>query len=106
MGLRVVMTLASGVSLPDGYAVVICCNFKYINPISCSVKVNIYKDKDSYDLGRAEVIQLDYKCTQETFDSYFSEDVLIQDGISVLSQSYEFLKTFPQFTEYIIEDPK
>lgn len=106
MGLRVVITLANGISLPDGYAIVTQCNFNYINPVACSINVNIYKDKDSYDLGRIEVIQLTYKCDDKTYESYFDETVLVQDGISVLSQAYEFLKTFSQFTDYVVEDPK
>ncbi len=90
------MTLASGVDMTAACIVIQSISIDEINSIT-TINVCIYKDWESYQLGRQEVIMFKHHATGDNYNTYFSNDVLLADNISPRKQAYTFLKTLPAY---------
>ena len=100
MALKAIITLDNGISLPEAHVVIMACNVSYKLPMSVRIVVNVYKDLYAYELGKPEVIQMTYSCSNDDFNTYFSETILSATGVTNLTQVYQYLETFPQFSKY------
>jgi len=85
------LTLDNGINLPQAYIKIISCN--YINGYHVVINVAIYKDKDARINKKLEVVKFVHNCTTvEEYDEFFSLDVLNQENVNIISQSYLWLK--------------
>lgn len=90
MGLQKEIKLDTGIYLPEAYIIIISCN--YICRYHTSVKVEVFKDHKSYQDRMKCITTLTHVCTDK-FKEFFSTDILNQEGVNIISQSYEWLKT-------------
>ena len=90
MGLQKDITLDSGINLPEAYIKI--SSIVYVNNYHVTVKVSIFKDKNARETNKQEIVKFQHLCVDD-FYTYFSDDILKEDGKSLISNGYEWLKT-------------
>lgn len=89
------ITLESGVNLPNAYikvSEVIYYNYAYRTPY-VDVIVSVFKDQAARESGKVEVFQFNHRTPSAVFTSYFTLDILSEEGINVISQAYTWMLT-------------
>ena len=103
MALTKTIILNNGVELTNAYIKI--SKIEYDNHSTYSstaiIHINIFKDKNARDTRKPEVTKCVYKVGGDIFTTYFSLNVLSQDGINIISQAYEYLKTLNYFENAI-----
>lgn len=90
------LTLASGINLPDGYIKINSLLIK--NNSKVDITVDIYKNQSAKNDKKQPVISMSHSCVDKYFD-FFSQDILNTEGVNVISQGYEFLKTISFYSD-------
>lgn len=95
MALTKEIILENGITLSNAYIKIESLQFyNKVGEISfVDLTVSIFKDEDARIDRRPEVLQINHRCSGETFESYFSLDILNQEGFNMISQGYSWLKT-------------
>jgi len=103
MALQKSVVLNSGVGLLESYIKISKILYSNISSTQSyvDITINIFNDKASRDALKPEVISFNYRVTDEDFDTYFSLNVLSQDGINIISQGYEYLKSLDFFSDSV-----
>lgn len=96
MALTKNLTLSSGINLPNGYIKI--KSVTIINGVKAEIKVDIYKDQPARNDNKTPVASFSHLCVNEYYD-YYHLDILNQVNINVISQSYEYLKTLPFYSD-------
>lgn len=90
MALTKNLTLSSGINLPNAYIKI--QSVEIINGIKSTIKIDIFKDKSARDDNKTPVASFSHVCTNNYYD-YYHIDILNQENVNVIAQSYEFIKT-------------
>jgi len=100
MALEMNLTLDNGINIPSAYLKIIEINniIKVGEIKKIQIILNIYKDKDSRFERKPEIIQFYHECSSDQYEMFFNESILKQEGITSISQCYEWLKSLPSYT--------
>ena len=98
MALQKNITLDNGINLPKAYIRIISINF--ITNAHIVINVGVYKNKTSRNDKKPEVIKFKHICTNE-YNNYFDLNILNQENVNIVSQSYLWLKTLPFYSDTI-----
>lgn len=96
MALQKNLTLDNGINLPNGYIKVTLVNMATNQYVDISVE--IFKDRAASDDKRPSVVKFEHKCSSNVYHTYFSIDVMNQEGVNVIGQCYNYLKTLPFYS--------
>jgi hypothetical protein len=104
MALQKNLTLDNGINLPEAYIRI--TSIVYVNNYHVTIKVSIYKDKIARNANKSEVVKFQHLCIDDFF-TYFSDDVLKENGNSLTNKGYEWIKTLDFYKDAIdITDTK
>ncbi len=98
MALQKNIELDNGIILSEAYIVISSIN--YVNNFHVSVKVNIFKNRQSRLDNKPEVIKFKYMCI-DNFSTYFSYDILNEENVNIISKGYDYLKSLPFYSNAI-----
>jgi hypothetical protein len=107
MALQKSIDLMNGINLPEAYIKISSIEYNNADTLSVRLSVDIFKDQDSRNSKKPEVVKYDYTISGDNFTTYFSLNVLSQDGKNILQQGYEYLKSIDFYKDAIdITDDK
>lgn len=101
MALKLDMTLDNGINLPEAYLKISKIVFTYEDVNTAEIILSVYKDQESFNSGKSEVLHLTYRCSGAVFNTYFSEAVLNIENRNVLNGAYEWLLAMEQFFDAV-----
>jgi hypothetical protein len=96
MGLQKNITLDNTINLPEAYIKISSLSIFPNN--SVTITVNIYKDFAARQAEKPSVVEFRHSCTGADYYTYFAENILLGDGVSIMSQSYMWLKALPFYS--------
>lgn len=103
MALKLDLILDNGIQITDAYCKII--EYTHLRPIgqneSLRFTVAIFKDEDARLSQKPEVSQFIHTCSGDNVTIYFSEEVLNDDGKTVITQAYSWLKTLPMYSSAV-----
>jgi len=112
MGFEQSMTTSSGLTCADAYFKVGRVEDYDAVGRRCSFKLEAWKDKAARDATdpvqkklRDVPTTLRFFVTGEDFDTYFGDDVLAGNGVSLLSQCYGYARAHADYTDATDLDP-
>ena len=112
MGFQQSTAMPNGITCSDAYFKVARIEMYDLARKRCLFKLEAWKDKAARDATepamdniRGVTTALKFDVRGDDFDTYFGDDVLSADGVSILQKCYEYARAHADYTNATDVDP-
>jgi len=109
MGFQQSTTTRSDITCASAYFKVARIEMYDLSNRRCSFKLEAWKDKTARDAAKEKLkgitTSLTFHVEGDDFDTYFGDDVLSADGVSILQKCYDYARAHADYTNATDVDP-